>query len=69
MCYFVKFNTMKGFKYILRLIRGESPESIIKSMPEEDFNKIKGFTQGIDKRALNRAQRRRLEKQLAKLNR
>ena len=38
-------------------------------MPEEDFNKIKGFAQGIDKRALNRAQRRRLEKQLAKLNR
>lgn len=69
MCYFVKFNTMKGFKYILRLIRGESLESIIKSMPEEDFNKIKGFAQGIDKRALNRAQRRRLEKQLAKLNR
>lgn len=69
MCYFVKFNTMKGFKYILRLIRGESPESIIKSMPEEDFNKIKGFAQGIDKRALNRARRRRLEKQLAKLNR
>lgn len=69
MCYFVKFNTMKGLKYILRLIRGESPESIIKSMPEEDFNKIKGFAQGIDKRALNRAQRRRLEKQLAKLNR
>lgn len=69
MCYFVKFNTMKGFKYILRLIRGESTESIIKSMPEEDFNKIKGFAQGIDKRALNRAQRRRLEKQLAKLNR
>ena len=68
MCYFVKFNTMNGLKYILRLIRGESPESIIKSMPEEDFNKIKGFAQGIDKRALNRAQRRRLEKQLAKLN-
>lgn len=69
MCYFVKFNTMKGLKYILRLLRGESPESIIKSMPEEDFNKIKGFAQGIDKRVLNRAQRRRLEKQLAKLNR
>ena len=60
---------MKGLKYILRLLRGESQESIIKSMPEEDFNKIKGFAQGIDKRALNRAQRRRLEKQLAKLNR
>lgn len=60
---------MKGLKYILRLISGECPESIIKSMPEEDFNKIKGFAQGIDKRALNRAQRRRLEKQLAKLNR
>lgn len=60
---------MKGLKYILRLLHGESPESIIKSMPEEDFNKIKGFAKGIDKRALNRAQRRRLEKQLAKLNR
>jgi hypothetical protein len=60
---------MRGLKYLLRLLRGESLESIIKSMPEEDFNKIKGFAQGIDKRALNRAQRRRLEKQLAKLNR
>ncbi|WP_337659603.1 hypothetical protein [Butyricimonas virosa] len=60
---------MRGLKYLLRFLRGESPESIIKSMPEEDFNKIKGFAQGIDKRALNRAQRRRLEKQLAKLNR
>lgn len=60
---------MKGLKYILRLLRGESPESIIKSMPEADFNKIKGFAQGIDRRALNRAQKRRLEKQLAKLNR
>ena len=60
---------MRGLKYLLRVLRGESPESIIKSMPEEDFNKIKGFAQGIDKRALNRAQRRRLEKQLAKLNR
>ena len=60
---------MRGVKYLLRFLRGESTESIIKSMPEEDFNKIKGFAQGIDKRALNRAQRRRLEKQLAKLNR
>lgn len=60
---------MRGLKYLLRFLRGESPESIIKSMPEEDFNKIKGFAQGIDKRALNRSQRRRLEKQLAKLNR
>lgn len=60
---------MKGLKYMLRFLSGESLESIIKSMPEEDFNKIKGFAQGIDKRALNRAQRRRLEKQLAKLNR
>lgn len=60
---------MRGLKYLLRFLRGESQESIIKSMPEEDFNKIKGFAQGIDKRALNRAQRRRLEKQLAKLNR
>ena len=60
---------MRGLKYLLRFLRGESPESIIKSMPEEDCNKIKGFAQGIDKRALNRAQRRRLEKQLAKLNR
>lgn len=60
---------MRGLKYLLRFLRGESLESIIKSMPEEDFNKIKGFAQGIDKRALNRAQRRRLEKQLAKLNR
>lgn len=60
---------MKGLKYVLRILRGESPENVIKSMPEDDFNKIKGFAQGIDKRALNRAQRRRLEKQLAKLNR
>ena len=60
---------MRGLKYLLRFLRGESPESIIKSMPNEDFNKIKGFAQGIDKRALNRVRRRRLEKQLAKLNR
>ena len=58
---------MKGLKYILRLIRGESPESIIKSMPEEDFNRVKEFARGIDKSGLNRAQRRKLEKQLAKL--
>lgn len=60
---------MRGLKYMLRFLSGESSESIIKSMPEDDFNKIKGFAQGIDKSALNRAQRRRLEKQLAKLNR
>lgn len=60
---------MKGLKYVLRLLGGESPENVIKSMPEDDFNKIKGFAQGIDKSVLNRAQRRRLEKQLAKLNR
>lgn len=60
---------MKGLKYVLRILRGESPESVIKSMPEDDFNKLKGFAQGIDKSVLNRAQRRRLEKQLAKLNR
>lgn len=60
---------MKGLKYVLRILRGESPESVIKSMPEDDFNKLKRFAQGIDKSVLNRAQRRRLEKQLAKLNR
>ncbi len=60
---------MKGLKYVLRILLGESPENVIKSMPEDDFNKIKGFAQGIDKSVLNRAQRRRLEKQLAKLNR
>lgn len=57
---------MKGLKYILRLLRGESPESIIKSMPEDDLDMIK-FARNIDKSVLNRAQRRRLEKKLAKL--
>lgn len=60
-------DTMKGLKYILRLIRGECPESIIKSMPEDDLDMIKGFARNIDKSVLNRAQRRRLEKKLAKL--
>ena len=60
---------MKGLKYMLRLISGESPGSIIKSMPEDDLDMIKAFARNIDKRALNRARRRRLEKQLAKLNR
>lgn len=60
---------MKGLKYVLRILRGENPESVIKSMPDDDFNKLKRFAHDIDKSVLNRAQRRRLEKQLAKLNR
>lgn len=60
---------MKGLKYLLRLLRGESPWSIIKSMPVDDLDMIKGFAKDIDKSVLNRAQRRRLEKRLEKLNR
>lgn len=56
---------MKGLKYILRLLAGESPESIIKSMPDDDLSRIKELAQSIDKSRLNRSQRRKL----AKLNR
>ena len=56
---------MKGLKYILRLLAGESPESIIKSMPDKDLSKVKEFAQNVDKSRLNHSQRRKL----AKLNR
>lgn len=58
---------MKGLKYVLRLLRGESPVSVIKSMPEDDLNRLKEFGRGIDKSGLNRARRRELEKRLARL--
>lgn len=60
---------MKGLKYILRFLAGESPESIIRSIPDDDLSKAKELYRSVDKSALNRAQRRRMEKQLAKLNR
>lgn len=60
---------MKGLKYVLRLLRGESPESIIKSMPDEDYNTIKGFTKLVDNRVLNRSARRKIERKFDKLKR
>lgn len=60
---------MKGLKYVLRLLGGESPESIIKSMPPDDLDVIKGFARDIDKSSLNRARRCEIEKRLARLKR
>ena len=40
---------MKGLKYVLRLLGGESPESIIKSMPPDDLDVIKGFARDIER--------------------
>lgn len=60
---------MKGLKYVLRLLGGESPESIIKSMPPDDLDVIKGFARDIDKSSLNRAKRREIKKRLERLNR
>ena len=51
-----------GLKYISRLLRGESPKSVIKSMPEEDFEKVKEFIGGLSKTPLNRSQRRKIER-------
>lgn len=58
-----------GLKYISRLLRGESPKSVIKSMPEEDFEKVKEFIGGLSKTPLNRSQRRKIERKMKTVSR
>lgn len=40
---------MKGLKYVLGILRGESPENVIKSMPEDDLDVVKGFARDIER--------------------
>ena len=58
-----------GLNYVWRLLRGESPRSVIESMPWEDFEKVKEFTMKLNKTPLNRSQRRKIERKMKTVRR
>lgn len=58
-----------GLNYVLRLFRGESPRSVIESMPEEDYAKFQAATSNLKGTGLNRQQRRKIERKMKDIKR
>lgn len=58
-----------GLNYIMRLFRGESPRSVIESMPEEDYAKFQAATRNLKETGLNRRQRRKIEREMKAIKR
>lgn len=62
-------NMGNGLNYILRLFRGESPQSILQSMTEEDYAKFQAVTSNLKESGLNRQQRRKIERKMKTVKR
>ncbi|RHV92560.1 hypothetical protein DXA95_12200 [Odoribacter sp. OF09-27XD] len=58
-----------GLNYILRILKGESPKSVIESMPEEDYAKFQAVASNLKGTGLNRQQRRKIERKMKTIKR
>lgn len=58
-----------GLNYVLRLLKGESPVSVLQSMPEEDYAKFQAVASNLKGTGLNRQQRRQMERKLKTIKR
>lgn len=58
-----------GLNYVLRLLKGESPQSVIESMTEEDYSKLQAAKEQLKISGLNRQQRRKMERKMNKIKR
>lgn len=58
-----------GLNYVLRLLKGENPQSVIESMPEEDYSKLQAAKEQLKVTGLNRQQRRKMERKMNKIKR
>lgn len=58
-----------GLNYVLRLFKGESPQSILQSMPDEDYAKFQALTSNLKGTGLNRQQRRKIERKMKTVKR
>lgn len=58
-----------GLNYVLRLLKGESPQSVIESMTEEDYSKLQAAKEQLKASGLNRQQRRKMERKMNKIKR
>lgn len=55
-----------GWKYLKRMLCGETPAQILQTMPDEDFDRVRQASAQI---ALPRQQRRKLQRDLSKIKR
>lgn len=55
---------MSGWNYVLRILKGESPASVIASMPEGDYEKVASAVDSMKGSGLSRQQRRKVERKL-----
>lgn len=58
-----------GLNYVLRLFRGESPQSVIESMPKEDYAKFQAVAGNLKGTGLNRQQRRKIQQKMKTVKR
>lgn len=58
-----------GLNYVLRILKGESPKSVLESMPEEDYAKIQAAAANFKSIGLNRQQRRKMERKMKTIKR
>ena len=63
------FDMGNGLNYVLRLLKGENPQSVIESMPEEDYSKLQAAKEQLKVAGLNRQQRRKMERKMNKIKR
>lgn len=58
-----------GISYIWRILKGESPLSVLQSMPKEDFDKVQAVADNLKATGLNRQQRRKMERKMKTIKR
>lgn len=58
-----------GISYIWRILKGESPISVLQSMPKEDFDKVQAVVGNLKATGMNRQQRRKMERKMKTIKR
>lgn len=60
---------MKGWNYVIRLLKGENPADVINSLAENDYKQLEEAVGGLGSTNLPRQQRRAIQRKFQKVKR
>lgn len=58
---------MKGWNYVIRLLKGENPADVINSLPENDYKQLAEAVGSLGSTNLPRQQRRAIQRKFQKV--
>lgn len=58
---------MKGWNYVIRLLKGENPADVIASLPEADYKQLAEAVDNLGSTNLPRQQRRAIQRKFEKV--